>query len=199
MKADYKSFYWLVALILLTRGADAVTTYIGSPDLQYELNPVVGIFHQGWLGLFLVTASLTVGLLYLAYLHYVYPLNYGLVPPAYSQSPTQFAAFAAFGNGGKITDFFYRLPNLKLLARWTGFAGGYTLLFYGFFVVINNLVLIYPSFLTEPWIKVGLASTTVDGFFIAISLLLLTAHFFKTQYQNALSIGYYSNQSITTN
>ena len=199
MKADYKSFYWLVALILLTRGADAVTTYIGSPDLQYELNPVVGVFHQGWLGLFLVTASLTAGLLYLAYLHYVHPLDYGSVPTAYSQSPTQFAAFAAFGNGGKITNFLYRLPNLKLLARWTGFVGGYTLLFYGFFVVANNLVLIYPSFLTEPWINAGLASTTVDGIFITTSVFLLTVHFFKTQYRNVQNISYYSNQNIAAN
>lgn len=185
MNSSKRSFFRLVGLVLLTRLADAVTTYIGSPDLRYELNPVVSVFHSGWLGLFLATATITGGLLYLAFLHYLRPLSYATLPAAGMRSLKDFAVYTSFGKKGKLSDFLYRIPKPEILARWLGYAGSHTLLYYGFFVVINNLLLIYPTPLTALWIALGITSRYIDLIFLSISMTVLSYYFFRQQYRQA--------------
>lgn len=183
MHSRKKAFFLLVGLVLFTRLADAVTTYIGSPDLRYELNPVVSVFHSGWLGLFLVTATITGGLLYLAFLHYLRPLSYAELPAASACSLKRFIVYTAFGHRGKLSDFLYRIPQPSLLARWVGYAGSHTLLYYGVFVVINNLLLINPTIFTDLWIAMGITSRYIDILFISISMTICSYYFFRNQHR----------------
>lgn len=186
MNANKKSFFTLAALVLASRLADALTTFIGSPDLRYELNPVVSVFHMGWTGLFLATTAITCGVLYLAYLHYCHPLRFDLSPVADRHSLRAFATHISFGPHGKFSDFLYRLPQRELLMRWAGYVGSYGLLFYGTFVVVNNLILIYPNYLTSIWIDWGFASRYADVAFILATVSLLTVAFFKAHYNKAM-------------
>lgn len=175
MNTGRQSFYKLVILVLLTRVADALTTFIGTPDLRYEMNPIVSVLHMGWTGLFLITTAITCGVLYLAYLHYCRPLRFNSLPFTNRYSLRDFAIHISFGPRGKFSDFLYRLPQRELSMRWAGYVGSYGLLFYGIFVVVNNLIIIYPNFLTRIWIDWGFASRYADVAFILATVSLLSA------------------------
>ena len=44
-----------IVMIVLSRCADLVSTYLVTPDLAHELNPFVTVLGSGWLGLILIS------------------------------------------------------------------------------------------------------------------------------------------------
>ena len=66
-----KKFVLLTTLLVLTRVADIYTTYLSTPDLKTEANPLVSKFGLGWTGLLIAQVILlpfyylyTLGLLF---------------------------------------------------------------------------------------------------------------------------------------
>ena len=68
-----KWFYFFLILYIALLGVDLVMTYIGTPDLAHEANPLVMILNFGWTGL-LITLSIStfifILLLYLVFLRF---------------------------------------------------------------------------------------------------------------------------------
>lgn len=152
-----RTFVLLVVLLLISRSADAVTTYMVTPDLRSETNPLVTLLGAGWLELIIVQMLLTAMVAVLTYWDlYKSPLPYP------SRSDLAFREFAQeyyFGQKRSLLDFVWRPPagwrlNLKLL----GYVLPRVLIMLGFYVSVSSFVSlhieVWRQFLreTSPWI-----------------------------------------------
>lgn len=59
-RAARARFVTTAVLLVLARGADAITTWMATPDLALEANPLQRLLHIGWGGLLLVNAIVVV-------------------------------------------------------------------------------------------------------------------------------------------
>lgn len=60
-------FIVLTASLLITRGIDATLTYLITPDLSREQNPLVKIFGMGWEGMLGIGAVVILAMIYFLY------------------------------------------------------------------------------------------------------------------------------------
>ncbi|HMV42554.1 MAG TPA: hypothetical protein PKD50_08470 [Leptospiraceae bacterium] len=73
------NFWFLVVSMIFVRSLDAYLTYLITPDLKFELNPLVSVGNQGWATLLSVNAFVvffTLLLLYYSFnnsVHIYYP------------------------------------------------------------------------------------------------------------------------------
>jgi hypothetical protein len=59
-RAARARFLTTAVLLVLARGADAITTWMATPDLALEANPLQRLLHIGWSGLLLINAVVVV-------------------------------------------------------------------------------------------------------------------------------------------
>jgi hypothetical protein len=106
-----KRFIFLSALLILTRLADAQTTYLYTPDLKKEANPLVSLFGSGWTGSIIMQIT---GLTFVIYALWIYSFKKVQVPD-FNKNITlkQFISLFHFNDAGSFLKLFYRLPTNK--------------------------------------------------------------------------------------
>ncbi|MCL2671458.1 MAG: hypothetical protein FWF10_05425 [Clostridiales bacterium] len=124
MKRGKLLFWVLVGAYLLLALADGALTYIGTPDLAYEANPLVAVFGLGWGALFIANA--------LVFALQIVAVNYAFVR---YQSPLlpykeykEFLSMLIYDRPDKFIWTFYKLPkNWKPFFAQLGYAMGIAL------------------------------------------------------------------------
>jgi len=129
-----KTIFWiLIVLSVLLAITDGVLTYIATPDLEFEGNPLVSVLGLGWGALFaanVVILSLFAILMYFAFVKYESPL----LPYARF---TQFFSMLFYRRPDKFVWSFYKPPkNWKPFVAMVGYAAG-------FVMPVNRTVIVF--------------------------------------------------------
>ena len=129
--------------ILLSRGYDAYCTYMLTPDLSKEANPLVsfgGI--SSWTTLIVILSLLTIYTLYAYYVSLYKPMN--LIPKEEGYSFGDFVAYVYLGQKDSWTSVLYKFPrSFKRATHYFGHVLSKGLVFAGvvssiMWLLINN-------------------------------------------------------------
>lgn len=167
------TFGVLTVLFLLSRAADAGATYLVTPDLRHETNPLVSVFGAGWGGLVVVQVVLSALVIWLTYWDLLawrphYPKERGL-------GFREFAEAYYFGRESTIVDFLWRPPTgWRLNLKVAGYALPRLLMVLGFGVAVSSVISLHSDAwrgvlrATSPWIFLvptfALALWSIYGF-----------------------------------
>lgn len=67
LKSKRSEFIVLTILLLVTRAIDGILTYLITPDLSREQNPLVTFFGAGWVGMLSIGAVVLIGMIVCLY------------------------------------------------------------------------------------------------------------------------------------
>ncbi|MCU0392668.1 MAG: hypothetical protein MUE81_16270 [Thermoflexibacter sp.] len=191
-------FFKILLSLLITRLLDGLITYLVTPDLKYEANPIESVLGWGWIGLFVFNLLVVGVVIYLTHLHiYTNFNNY----PTQKYNLKQFISYYFFNTPNQFYRVFYSFPkNRKAFAYAHGYILPRTLIAFGIVIIVHNLLQYlhgFPYFLpllegyisfcwNYKWV-IGLALTIIGSYFY-----LYYAHkFFRIEYRN------YQKQIIT--
>ena len=173
-----KRFILLATLLILTRYADARTTYLHTRDLKNEANPLTSFLGLGWTGLIIVQV---VGLIFLIYSLWIYSFKNVDIPTFDKKiSTTKFISLFHFGDTKSFDKLFYKLPtNKNSLLYAIGFIMTFSLITISILISTSTTFLIlsekYRNFYSEFKMPVILYSAC---FFV---ILFWTRHFYKNE------------------
>ncbi len=152
---DRKIFITILVLILLLRVSDIYITYLVTPDLSQEWNPLVSFFGHSWSGLLLIQVVLYLIAAYCAY--------YSISKNAFSsyKKGLRYGDFVYYHFNGKIDPpnqwliKFLKLPQFNFVSLSKHFAFLCFVYFASFitvslFAILNN-ILVYIE--VKPYIK----------------------------------------------
>jgi len=124
-------FTLIIFWMLFSKSYDAYCTFLHTPDLSKEANPLVTLFGFDWFLLLLVISLLTLYTCYTLYLISFKPVK--LYPEEKGYSFSNFIAYMYFGKKSNLLSILYRIPSFKdkrahyslgnILARYLIFAG----------------------------------------------------------------------------
>jgi hypothetical protein len=136
-----KKFIFLSSLLTLTRFADAQTTWLYTPDLAKEGNPLVSILGFGWTSSIIVQV---IGLSFAIYALWVYSFRTVSVSAISKDIPlTQFISLFHFNDRNSFSKLFYKLPtNKNSLMYSMGYIFTYTLILFSSIVASSTTLLI---------------------------------------------------------
>lgn len=136
-----KKFILFSTLLVLTRYADAQTTYLYTPDLAKEGNPLVSVLGFGWTGSIIVQM---LGVSFAIYALWVYSFRTVTVQSIDSTiSLKQFISLFHFNDINSFSKLFYKLPtNKNSLLYSMGYIFTYTLIVFSVIVATSTTFLI---------------------------------------------------------
>lgn len=136
-----KKFISLTTLLILTRYADAQTTYLNTPNLKLEANPLVSVFGLGWTGLIFTQMIL---LAFITYALWVYCFKTVTLPTFdKGTSLKQFISIFYFRDTKSFYKLFYKLPtNKNSLLYSFGYVLTYSLIFMSIVISSSTSLLI---------------------------------------------------------
>ncbi|MFN0204432.1 MAG: hypothetical protein ACKVTZ_23135 [Bacteroidia bacterium] len=137
--------FWLVSLwIIFSRAYDAYATYVFTPDLSKEMNPLASILGLGWNPILLIVMGLT---LYVVYAYYCSEFKpYNITPTEKGFSFSQFCTFLYLGRKRHWTAVLYQLPtDFNRIRQYTGVVLSPSLAYAG---VISTLMWIGINYTT---------------------------------------------------
>ncbi len=184
-------FFRIIGLILITRFLDGLITYLVTPDLKYEANPIESVLGLGWIGLFLFNVMLIGIVIYLTYFQiYTEFKNY----PAQKYNLKQFVSYYFFNAPDQFYKLFYSFPrNKKALAYAHGYIVPRTLILFGVVIIVHNLLQYLQGFAYfEPlltgyvafcWNHKGLF-WVVLGIITSYFYFYYASKFFRMEYEN---------------
>ena len=173
-----KRFIFLASLLILTRYADAQTTYLHTSDLKNEANPLVSFLGLGWTGLIIVQV---VGLAFLIYALWVYSFRQVEVPTFEKHiSRTKFISLFHFGDTKSFDKLFYKIPTNKNSSLYAiGFIMTFSLITISILISTSTTFLIlsekYRNLYTEFRIMIIIYSICF------IIVLFWTRYFYKSE------------------
>ncbi len=176
MNKGTREFVLLTTLLFATRIGDLVMTYLVTPDLARETNPLVSMLGQGWISLIVLQIILVSAIVLLNY----YSL-FKLQPTYPSQSGLSFAEFATryyLGREQHWMNLLFRFPS-----RWSVFvkAFGYTLP--RALIVIGLLVSMSSATLTISEVYSDFYPPLPVFYLVIVTIALyFYFRFFKTEY-----------------
>lgn len=141
-------FSTVTLFIILTRSYDAYSTFLYTPDLSQEANPLVSILGFQWTPLLLVLAILTCYVVYAHFMATFRPMK--LSPEEKGFGFGEFIGYVYTGKRQSWTSVFYKLPNS--FARFNQFMGillTRSLVFAGIVSTVMWLLLSYTDFYPE--------------------------------------------------
>ena len=151
------TFALLTVLFVLSRAADAGGTYMVTPDLRHETNPIVSVLGAGWGGLLVVQVALSALVIWLTYWDLFgsrlpYPTQRGL-------GFREFAGAYYFGRKSTLVEFLWRPPaGWRLNLKLAGYALPRLLIVLGFTVATSSIASLHSEVwrgvlrVTSPWI-----------------------------------------------
>lgn len=149
MKNKLIIFITVSLWIIITRIYDAYETYLFTPDLHKEINPLVKYLHFGWTGLLLAITLLVV---YIIISFYTFLFDKSVTLP--KESGLSFSAFFTtwyFGKKEKWYKAFYKFPDIKRVHYFAGIFFASSISVAGFcttlmWILINYTSWYYPKY-----------------------------------------------------
>jgi hypothetical protein len=146
-----KEFAVLTSLLLLTRIGDGISTYLASPDLTYELNPIESVLGAGWIGLFVANVICIGAIVYLNYFQ-LFVYNEPSLGDTKISTRREYLSVIYFNRPDKFIWFFYRLPKRwKPMLNQLGYVLPRMLIFMGIILIANNLM---GAFRFQPYLTI---------------------------------------------
>lgn len=139
------SRFWFFSLSLVSlRCADVWITFIVTPDLRWEINPLVSIAGLGWSALILSNVIGTVAAVLFAYLSL--PQGDALYPPESGYSQKEFISHYLFGERHSFHKIYYVVPyNKKAIVQYCGYVFVRVLTIWSLIVVLYNASVWYSE------------------------------------------------------
>lgn len=135
-----RKFWIFVSLLYLSTVADLGITYVGTPDLSLEGNPLVSIFNLGWTAL--LTANV-IFLIFFTWLIYYTFLQYKR-PIIQCDSYKQYISMLYYQRPDKFNWTFYRFPkNKSILPAIIGYTGAIIIPLFRVYFVAEWIGFIY--------------------------------------------------------
>lgn len=128
------AFKWTL-LIVLTRILDGYTTYLATPDLNLEENPIIKFFELDWRGtilLGLILITLTICLFY-------YAIKNSSQFNIKANKFGEYVSLFFFSEKLNFVKLLYRIPKLKPSLIFIGIVFPISLVFYSILISLNNL------------------------------------------------------------
>ena len=184
----YFLFWFLVTLNLILSVADLVLTYIGSPDLSNEANPLVYTLGLGWNSLIITSIIFLVAIVVLLY-HAVFRFKRVVIQ---CEGLRQYVSMLFFDRPDKFIWALYKFPKNKIGLSYFWACLGYVLaivipigklfavlLWVG---IINNLNIVnyYHNNFNIMMTPIGRSDGIIGGIVIA---LLIIYYWFKKEYR----------------
>lgn len=176
MKKKRHEFMLLTVLLCVTRLSDLLATFIVTPDLVRETNPMVSIFGQGWTWLIGVQVVLVSSIVWLNYLSIFKPRPDH--PPQSGLSLGQFATTYYFGREQHWTNLIFRLPYRRsVFVKVFGYTLPRVLIVVGLVVSMSSLLLSVSKTYANHY-------PPLPAFYAAIAAiaLLIYYRFFRIEY-----------------
>lgn len=137
-------FWLLTSFLLITRCWDITATYIITPNLEKETNPIVSIFGQGWM---------TVIIFQIILVSVVIILNYYSLFKIKDSYPSQkgysfkhFITYYYFGEKRNLIKMLYKFPeNKSVLIKALGYILPRSLIVISVFISLSSTLLIVNS------------------------------------------------------
>jgi hypothetical protein len=102
------NFLLISAWIIFSRAFDAYCTFLHTPDLKKEANPLVSVLGLSWTPLLIVISILTI---YTIYAYYFYTFKeYDLFPKEKGYTFSAFCTYVYLGKKEHWTSMLYKLP-----------------------------------------------------------------------------------------
>lgn len=174
-----KQFHLFTFSLISLRAADVGITFIVSPDLRWEINPLVSLAGLGWSALIL-SNIVGVFLILFFYRYTLIPGN-GLFPLQAGYSIKEFISHYLFGNRHSFRKIYYVVPhNKSAILQYCGYVGMRVITVWSLVVVIHNL-LTWQSVAYRRSVSAANLWLIVYALLVVL-VLVYTLRFFATQY-----------------
>jgi len=144
MSKNKLEFFLLTLFLVITRCWDITATYIVTPNLEKETNPIVSIFGQGWITIIIIqiiVVSLIIILNY--YSLFKTKISY---PSQNGYSFREFITYYYFGEKQNLTKILYKFPKYKsTLIKALGYVLPRALIVISVFISSSSTLLILNS------------------------------------------------------
>ena len=137
-----KQYITAITYIILLRVVDLGLTFIYTPNLKYEWNPVVSVFNYSWLGM-LITQILVIGLIIAVMSFYFYKKPIADLPDDLSFNEYIYFYFHNQKRTKKKQWLKYNKRNIKRVLAYNGFILMTLAISISYLAIINNLMVIY--------------------------------------------------------
>ncbi len=130
--------FWFFSISLITlRAADVAITYIVSPDLRWEINPLVSVAGLGWPSL--ITSNIAGVAIILILFHYSRGQGGDLFPREPGYSVKEFVSHYLFGERHAFRKIYYVVPtNRRAIIEYAGYVSIRVLTVWSLIVVVHN-------------------------------------------------------------
>ncbi len=137
-------FWLLTSFFLITRCWDITATYVITPDLEKETNPIVSIFGQGWMAVIIFQIILASVVIILNYYSLFKIKN--SYPSQKGYSFKDFITYYYFGEKRSLIKMLYKFPkNKSVLIKALGYILPRSLIVISVFISLSSTLLIVSS------------------------------------------------------
>ena len=145
MRNNPRREFWFFSLSLIAlRLADVGITYVVTPDLRWEINPLVSLAGLGWLALIvanIVGVAVVVLLLYFSQLQVP---AWQVPEPGYSQK--EFVSHYLFGDRHSFRKIYYVVPHNKwAIVHYSAYVFIRVLTIWSLIIVLHNALVWYSE------------------------------------------------------
>lgn len=134
-----QSFWIQTFALVFLRAADMGITFAASPDLGWEMNPLVSLAGLGW-GALILSNVLGVALIVFFYRH-AYSFTHSGFPQSSGYSFKQFISYYLFHDAESFHKIYYVVPyNKRALIEYCGYVAIRVVSAWSFLVVAHNLL-----------------------------------------------------------
>ena len=137
-------FWLLTSFLVITRCWDITATYIITPNLERETNPIVSIFGQGWITVIILQIILVSVVIILNY-YSLFKIKDGY-PSQKGYSYKDFITYYYFGKKRNLIKMVYKFPkNKSILIKALGYILPRALIVISVFISLSSTLLIVNS------------------------------------------------------
>jgi len=141
MNKSKLEFFLLTAFLVITRLWDITATYIITPDLEKETNPMVSILGQGWVTIIIFQITVVSFIIILNYFSLFKIKTF--YPSQKGYSYKEFITYFYFGEKRNLIELVYRFPkNKSTLVKALGYVLPRSLIVIGVFISLSSTLLI---------------------------------------------------------
>lgn len=131
-----------ILLLVITRLFDGLSTYLATPDLKMEMNPLVAYFGLGWSALIAAGIVVLLALIFLL----KYSLKREYLFDFHEETIQDYASVFLFQKKITYLKMFISLPNSPRFLTYLGRVIPQTIIWYSIFLTVNNLFMFTLNF-----------------------------------------------------
>ncbi len=177
-----KKFYFLLLIYLILAISDLSLTYLGTPDLKNEANPLITVFGLGWGALIL--ANIIQYIVFFTFAYYTF-VRYKR-PIIQCMGIKQFVSILFFNRSDKFIWIFFKWPANK--ACWKNLVApfGYTIVMtfiVNTLIVVIDWIIILSGNRLYMSIRTEIPSLIVNAFVIIVLFFCFFIYWFVKEYK----------------